>query len=128
MQYEQLAMIHFVTIFPAFLIGTWLLVRPKGTPNHRLLGKIYMVLVLFSVVVSLWMPARVGPAFLGHFGFIHGLSVMAVVSVVVAWRAIKVGNIKRHKGAMVGLYAGGMLIAGGFTLMPGRMLHAWLFG
>ncbi|MGB0866636.1 MAG: hypothetical protein ACPGSC_09000, partial [Granulosicoccaceae bacterium] len=71
---------------------------------------------------------RVGPAFLGHFGFIHLLSVWAIFSIVVAWQAIKAGDIRRHRGAMIGLYVGGMLIAGGFTLMPGRMLHVWVFG
>jgi uncharacterized membrane protein len=29
---------------------------------------------------------------------------------------------------MLGLYLGGILIAGAFAFSPGRMLHAWLFG
>jgi uncharacterized membrane protein len=29
---------------------------------------------------------------------------------------------------MIGVYVGGMLIAGSLTLLPGRMLHALLFG
>jgi uncharacterized membrane protein len=29
---------------------------------------------------------------------------------------------------MLGLYFGGILIAGAFAFTPGRMLHAWLFG
>lgn len=128
MPYEQMALLHLVTILPAFLIATWLLLRRKGTDNHRLLGKIYMILVLFSAGLTLLMPARVGPTLFGHFGFIHGLSVMAFYSIFMGWRAIKAKNVRRHKSAMVGLYVGGMLIAGGFTLMPGRMLHGWVFG
>jgi len=29
---------------------------------------------------------------------------------------------------MIGVYVGGMLIAGSLTLQPGRMLHALVFG
>lgn len=127
MQYEEMALVHLVTIVPAFLIGTFLLLRRKGSALHKLLGKVYMVLVVFSAGLTLLMPAAVGPALFGHFGFIHILSFYALYTIVVAWRAIRVGNIERHKQAMIGLYVGGMLVAGGFTFVPGRMLHTWLF-
>jgi uncharacterized membrane protein len=29
---------------------------------------------------------------------------------------------------MVGLYVGALLVAGAFTLSPGRLIHTWLFG
>jgi uncharacterized membrane protein len=37
------------------------------------------------------------------------------------------GNIAKHRSAMIGLYVGGILIAGSFAFMPGRLLHSWLF-
>ncbi len=127
MTYEQLTLLHLVTILPAFLIGTWLLIRRKGSPVHRLLGKLYMALVVFSVIVSLFMSARIGPSLFGHFGFIHLLSFQALFAVLVAWRAIQAKDIARHRNAMIGLYVGGMMIAGSFAFMPGRLLHDWLF-
>lgn len=36
---------------------------------------------------------------------------------------IRHGNIREHRNAMLGLYLGGLLIAGGQTLRPGRLLH-----
>lgn len=36
-------------------------------------------------------------------------------------------NRKAHRANVIGLYVGGMLIAGAFTLLPGRMIHHWLF-
>jgi uncharacterized membrane protein len=36
---------------------------------------------------------------------------------------IRRGNIRGHRNAMLGLYVGGLLIAGGLTLLPGRLLH-----
>ena len=73
MSYEQLAYLHLATVVPDFAIGTWLLVRRKGTPSHRALGRVYLVLMGVAALVSLCMPARVGPQLLGHWGLIHAL-------------------------------------------------------
>lgn len=127
MTYLQLAYIHLSTIIPAFMIGTFLLFRRKGTPLHKALGKIYMALMLFSAIVTLFMSAEIGPQLFGHFGFIHLFSALVLVTVPSAYLAARSGNIKRHKRNMIGLYVGGLLIAGSFTFFPGRLLHSWLF-
>ena len=126
--YLQLVYVHLATIIPAFMIRTYLLARRKGTPMHRMLGRIYMLLMLSTAVITLLMPALVGPRFLNHFGFIHLLSVLVVVTVPVAWLAIRNGQRITHQISMISLYVGGLLIAGSFTLMPGRLMHQWLFG
>ena len=128
MTYTQLAYLHLATVVPAFAIGAFQLFRRKGTPSHKLLGKIYMVLMLATALITLAMPAEVGTRFLGHFGFIHAFSLLALFSVPMAYFAARRGNIKAHRGAMLGLYLGGILIAGAFAFSPGRMLHTWLFG
>jgi uncharacterized membrane protein len=33
-----------------------------------------------------------------------------------------------HKTAMISLYIGALLIAGSLTLLPGRIMHAVVFG
>lgn len=129
MGYQQLAYLHLATVLPAFVIGTWLMLRHKGTPLHRLLGKIYMGLMLVTATVTLFMPAAVGPRFLGHFGFIHLFSVLTFYAVPRAYVAARQHNLKAHRGAMIGLYVGGLLIAGGFAVFsPGRLMHHLLFG
>lgn len=128
MTYTQLAYLHLATVVPAFAIGALQLLRRKGTPSHKLLGKIYMVLMLATGLITLAMPAEVGPRFLNHFGFIHAFSFLTLYSVPTAFIAARRGNIKAHRGAMLGLYLGGILIAGSFAFTPGRMLHTWLFG
>lgn len=128
MTYTQLAYLHLATVVPAFAIGALQLFRRKGTPSHKLLGKIYMVLMLATGLITLAMPAEVGPRFLGHFGFIHAFSFLTLYSVPAAYFAIRRGNIKVHRANMLGLYLGGILIAGSFAFSPGRMLHEWLFG
>lgn len=125
--YLPLAYAHLSTILPAFVIGTYMMIRRKGTPLHRLLGKIYMVLMLVTAIITLFMPAVVGPKLLNHFGFIHLFSFLVLYSVPNAYLAAGRHDIKTHKGSMIGLYVGGLLIAGAFTFMPGRLLNTWLF-
>lgn len=128
MSYMQLTYLHLGTLAPAFILGTYLLINRKGTPAHQLLGKLYMVLMLFTATVTLFMEAQVGPLFLNHFGYLHLLSLLVLRTVPLAYKAARRGNIKAHKRHMIGLYIGALLLAGGFTLMPGRLMNMWLFG
>lgn len=128
MTYTQLAYLHLATVLPAFVLGGVQLLRRKGTAIHRLLGRIYMLLMMATGLITLAMPAEVGPRFLNHFGFIHIFSFLALFSVPAAYIAVRRGYIRVHRSAMISLYVGGILIAGAFAFTPGRMLHAWLFG
>jgi uncharacterized membrane protein len=127
MTYEHLAYLHLATVLPAFAIGTFQLARPKGTPVHRILGRIYLVLMVATAAIALFMPARVGPNILGHFGFIHLLCLLTLYAAPTAYLAARRGDIKSHSKAMVALYVGAILIAGMFAVSPGRLLHGWLF-
>ena len=128
MSYLQLAYLHLATVLPSFVIGTWMLANRKGTPRHKALGRVFMVLMFVTGTVTLFMSAEVGPRVLGHFGFIHLFSLLTLVSVPRAWLAIRRGDVRAHRNNIVGLYIGALLIAGGFALAPGRLLHQWLFG
>jgi uncharacterized membrane protein len=127
MAYTQLAYVHLATVLPAFVLGAFQLLARKGTSVHKRLGKLYMLLMLATGLVTLMMPAEVGPRVLNHFGFIHLFSFLALLSVPTAYVAVRRGHIKIHQQTMIWLYVGGILIAGAFAFSPGRMLHAWLF-
>ncbi|WP_397362928.1 DUF2306 domain-containing protein [Olleya sp. R77988] len=128
MSYQTLMYIHLATILPAFILGTISFILKKGTQIHKIIGRIYMVLMLFTAIVTLFMPAYVGPQLFNHFGWIHLFSVLTIYTVPTAYIAIKKGNVKAHKGKMIGLYIGAILIAGAFTFMPGRYMHNLFFG
>ncbi len=127
MTYTQLMYVHLATILPSFAIGTFMLLSHKGTPLHKSIGKVYLVLMLTTGLITLAMPAEVGPRIFNHVGFIHAFSLLTLYSVPSAYFAARRGDIKTHRGNMIGLYIGGLLIAGSFALMPGRTLHGWLF-
>ena len=61
----------------------------RRPPSYRLLGKIYMVLMLGIPRLTLFMPAMVGPMLFGHFGFIHPFSLLTAYSVPSAYFAAR---------------------------------------
>lgn len=128
MTYDRLMWLHLATILPAFVLGTILLLMRKGSQLHRGLGRIYMGLMLVTGLVTLLMPAHVGPTVLGHFGFLHAFSALTLWSVPSAWIAARRRDVRGHRNAMIGLYVGGILIAGSLAFVPGRFLHDVVFG
>ncbi len=125
---KLLTYFHLLTVMPALVIGTYIMLKPKGTPPHRLLGKLYMSLLLVTAIASLFMQAQIGPKLFNHFGYIHLLSVLTLYSVPMAYYMARTHNIKRHKRFMVLTYVGAVVIAGLFAfLTPGRVLHSVLF-
>ena len=128
MTYAQLAYFHLGTVLPAFVLGAFQLFRPKGTRSHKVLGRIFMLLMLGTGFITLIMPAQVGPQVFHHFGFIHIFSLLAIFGVPFAYLAARRGSIRAHRFSMISLYVGGILVAGAFAFSPGRMLHEWLFG
>lgn len=127
MFYKTLLFTHLVTVLPCIIIGGYLLISKKGGKVHRKLGRVYMVLMLFTAIVTLFMPAQVGGQFLNHFGWIHLFSFLTIWTVPTAYLAIKKGNVKAHKRKMILLYFGAIVIAGAFTLAPGRYLNEVFF-
>lgn len=119
---------HLATVMPALLIGTYLMLRPKGTPPHRSLGKVYLLLMFATAGASLFLQAQIGPKLLDHFGYIHLLSLLTLYSVPMAYRMARTHNVRRHRRLMLLTYIGGILVAGFFAFaIPGRILHRWLF-
>jgi uncharacterized membrane protein len=129
MTYSELSLIHLAMVVPAFAIGSGLMLRPKGTPPHRALGKVYLLLMFATGWLTLLMPSQLGPKLLNHFGFIHLFSLLAIVAPPRALFAARRGDIATHRRSMVLLYVGGLLIAGFFAFaMPGRLLYRLLLG
>jgi uncharacterized membrane protein len=64
------------------------------------------------------------------YGFspIHLFSLLTLSGVVGALRGARTHNIKMHRSSMLGVYIGGILIAGTLAFLPGRIMHAMFFG
>ena len=121
--------IHLATVVPAFVIGTWqIFFSVKGAPYHRAFGHAYLILMSITAIAALFiselMPA--GPFF--GFSPVHFFVPLTLFGVVGALWGAWTHNIAMHRGAMIGTYIGGILIAGGLTFLPGRVMYNVFFG
>ena len=117
--------LHLATVLPAFAIGTWQIFSSrKGSTAHRGLGVLYLALMTVTAITTFFIRDIRH----GELSLIHLFIPLTLFSVFGALWYIRRGNIKGHRNAMLGLYFGGLLIAGAFTLMPGRLLHRVFFG
>ena len=77
--------------------------------------------------VALWARRSRGPRLAG-FGPIHLLVPFALGTIVLSFRYLLQGNLSGHRRTMQGVYIGGCVVAGSFTLLPQRLLGQWLWG
>jgi uncharacterized membrane protein len=120
--------VHLATVLPAFALGTYLIFASrKGSASHRALGYLYLALMTVTAISATFIH-EVNPA--GPFGFspIHLFVPLTLFSVYGAISGARAHNIKRHRQAMLGLYIGGLLIAGALTFLPGRIMYRVFFG
>ena len=119
--------VHVATVLPAFLIGTYLIFASrKGSPIHRKLGWLYLGLMVVTSLTTLFIH-EINPNGWGGFSPIHLFIPLTLFGVYGAISGARTHNVQRHRGAMLGVYIGGILIAGGFAFMPGRIMHALFF-
>lgn len=122
-------LVHVATVVPAAVIATYLIfVSRKGAPLHRALGYIYLSLMTITAVTTLWIHSLMpkGPFF--GFSPVHLLIPLVLFGVYGAFRAARAHDVPRHRRAMLGVYFGGILVAGGLTFLPGRIMHEIFFG
>jgi uncharacterized membrane protein len=125
-----LAQVHLASMMAVTLLGIPLLVQAKGTPRHRLLGRIWAGLMWGNAVLTLFFRAgsnRLGGLFIGDVSPIHALSLFVAIMVPVAVLRARRHDRKGHESAIRGLIIGSLIIAGSFTFLPGRLLGYWLF-
>lgn len=117
--------VHALVAMAAFVIGAVQLARAKGDRAHRLLGYAWVAMMIVIAASS----------FLIHeinqwkgFSWIHLISIYVLVSVPLAVVHARRGSISAHRKTMIGTFIGGLVVAGLFTFLPGRIMHAVLLG
>ncbi len=116
---------HAFAALGAFALGAVQFAAPKGTIPHRLFGWIWATL-LFVVAASSFFIHEI--RLWGPWSPIHLLSVFTLVMLPLAVLRARRHEVDRHRRAMTGLFVGALVIAGAFTLLPGRIMHAVVFG
>jgi len=116
--------IHAFAAIAAFTVGLVQLTAAKGTIPHRLIGWSWVILMLTVAVSSFFIHEL---RFWGPWSPIHLLSILVLATLPLAVLHARRHDIARHRMAMLMLFTGALVIAGGFTFLPGRIMHAVVF-
>lgn len=116
---------HVLTVVPAAFLGAHILLNRKGTPRHKLLGRLWVALMVMTAISTFFIHTI---RTWGDFSPIHILSIVVISSCGLAVRHARRGNIRAHKSALISAYVGGIFGAGLFTFWPGRLMNKIFLG
>ncbi|MGO9699757.1 MAG: DUF2306 domain-containing protein [Xanthobacteraceae bacterium] len=117
--------LHAFAAMAAFALGIVQLSAPKGTIPHRTIGWVWVVLMLEVAASAFWIHQI---RLWGPWSPIHLLAIFVLIMVPLAVLHARRRRVAHHRWAMIGIFFGALVIAGLFTLVPGRIMHAVVFG
>ena len=117
--------LHALAALLAVVLGGMQLAMKKGTRLHKALGWIWTGLMAIVAITSFFIHEI---KLWGQYSPIHLLSLWTLLSLGLGIYFARIGKIKNHQKTMVALYGFGLILAGLFTLMPGRVMHQIIFG
>jgi uncharacterized membrane protein len=117
--------LHAFAAMSAFLLGLVQFAAPKGTLPHRTAGFIWLALMLTVALSSFWIHEI---RLWGPWSPIHLISIYVLIMIPTAIYFARTHKIRGHARTVIGMFLGGLVIAGLFTLVPGRIMHAVAFG
>ena len=127
----QIIYAHATLALLAVPLGLYIFLTKKGTKQQKMHGRIWVIFLIIVSLTAIFIQT-INP---GQYSCIHLLIPFTLVSLIYSiWnnKKYKKTKIERYKYShmysMIGVYVGALLIAGAFTLMPGRFFHHILFG
>jgi uncharacterized membrane protein len=122
---DRAIQLHAFAAMAAFAIGVVQLSAPKGTIRHRTMGWIWVALMV-AVSVSAFFVHRL--RIWGPWSPIHLLAIFTLAMLPIAVLHARRHRVAHHRWAMISIFCGALVIAGLFTLVPGRIMHGVVFG
>lgn len=131
MQMTPVIAVHMTAALGAVLTGPVALWARRGMQQrprlHRAFGYAWVTLMIVAAVSALFIRDYNLPNIAGYTP-IHLLVPLTLSSLFGSFRALAQGNIALHRKYMTQLYIGACLVAGVFTLLPGRYLGGLFWG
>lgn len=115
--------VHAIAALAALGLGVVQFAAPKGTIPHRALGYVWVGLMLVVAGTAYFIRTNEG-----QFSWIHLLIPVTLAGVVWLSALARTGNVKRHRISAFVLFFAALITPGLFTLIPGRLMHAVVFG
>jgi uncharacterized membrane protein len=117
--------VHAFAAMTAFVLGLVQFAAPKGTLPHRTIGWIWVTLMAIIAISSFWIHEI---RLVGPFSPIHLLAIFTLVMLPLAVLHARNHRVMQHRKAMISIFVGALVIAGAFTFLPGRIMHAVALG
>ena len=98
---------------------------------QRRYARRFAIAVLPEVSRTFAISIRFLPGMLGRAvltAYLLSASIFTPIMPVVGVMAARGHNVRRHKITMISIFAGALVVAGLFTLVPGRIMHTVIFG
>ena len=112
--------IHAAAAISALALGIVQFAAPKGTLPHRTVGWTWVALMTVVCISAFFINEL---RTWGTWGPIHALAVFTLVMLPLAVLHARRHQVESHKKAMTKLFLGALVIAGIFTLWPGRIMY-----
>lgn len=126
MQLTPLIAVHMTAALLAIATGPVALWARKGATQrpklHRAFGYAWVTLMVVTAVSAIFITGGKELPRLAGFSPIHLLIPVTIAMLVAAFRFLAQGNIAGHRKTMQRLYVGACVVAGAFTLVPGRIV------
>ena len=116
--------VHLLAALGAVALGAVLMGLRKGRRFHRLGGWTWAGLMGLTAVSSLFITGINGDS----WSLIHLLAGWTILSLPFAVMAARRHKVKQHRSAMMGMFYGGVLLAGALAFIPGRLMWELLLG
>jgi uncharacterized membrane protein len=117
--------LHAFAAMAAFALGIVQFWRPKGTSAHRAIGWLWAGLMLVIGVSAFFIHEL---RLWGSWSPIHLLAILTLVTLPIGVLHARRHRIGQHRIYMISIFCGALLIAGLFTFVPGRIMHAVIVG
>ena len=115
--------IHLITVIPAIPLGAYVILTRKGGQRHKLLGKIWLSMMLITATATIFIR-NIND---GQFSWIHLLTLLTLIAIPQAIITARQGKIEAHKKHLRNFFIGALLIAGITAFAPGRTMWQWAF-
>lgn len=110
--------LHLGAAVAALVIGAMLMLMRKGLTFHRTAGWLWVGAMSIVAGSSIFITGVNGD----RWSFIHLITGWTLIALPLAVIAARRHDLKRHRRAMMGMFYGGLIIAGALTFIPGRTL------
>jgi uncharacterized membrane protein len=114
--------IHLATVLICVPLGAYILSGTKGNMQHKMWGRLWVAAMFVTCISALFIKSF-APV-IGPFGVIHLMVLWSLFNLskgmyAIIWKRDLQGHLRNMQGAYWGL-----IIAGLFSFIPGRMLWA----